>query len=137
MSSTTLQLSKRSARRIAVAPQLPYGSAMIRTRANLKFYVLADIMHSIGCNTDRREVYRMTIDGRLLRHRNDVAHGREESVTLEDWRDIRDRVVIVLKDVRTQISNAAASETFKQTNSITHTADAWKLPIKGCRSLTT
>ncbi|MFD3487580.1 MAE_28990/MAE_18760 family HEPN-like nuclease [Streptomyces sp. NPDC058665] len=91
---------------------LPYTSASIRTRSNLKFDVFIDIMHSIGCDAVRHEIYRTTIDNRLLRHRNDIAHGREEYVSLSDWVDIRDRVLTILKDVRTQISNAAVNREF-------------------------
>ncbi|MEU3241052.1 MAE_28990/MAE_18760 family HEPN-like nuclease [Streptomyces violaceoruber] len=93
---------------------LPYASATIRTRANLKFEVFTDIMHSIGCDASRHEIYQSTIDKRLLRHRNDIAHGREEYVSLSDWIDIRDRVLLILKDVRSQISNAAANEEYRR-----------------------
>ncbi|WP_181970564.1 MAE_28990/MAE_18760 family HEPN-like nuclease [Kitasatospora xanthocidica] len=92
---------------------LPYTSAMIRTRSSLKSDVFADIMHSIGCDSSRHLIYRSTIDNRLLRHRNDIAHGREEYVSLSDWVDIRDRTVSIFKDVRTQISNAAVNEEYK------------------------
>ncbi|MFE9249878.1 MAE_28990/MAE_18760 family HEPN-like nuclease [Streptomyces sp. NPDC007088] len=93
---------------------LPYTSATIRTRSNLKFDVFADIMHSIGCDASRHEIYQSTIDKRLLKYRNDIAHGREEYVRLADWIDIRDRVLLILKDVRNQISNAAANEDYRR-----------------------
>jgi hypothetical protein len=93
--------------------KIPYDSAVIRTHSNLKFEVFADIMHSIGCDASRHEIYRSTINARLLRHRNDIAHGRAEYVTLSDWMDIRNRVLLILKDVRSQISNAAANGEFQ------------------------
>jgi hypothetical protein len=93
---------------------IPYNSATIRTRSNLHFSTFVDIMHSIGCDASRHEIYKSIIDNRLLRHRNDIAHGREEYVSLSDWIDIRDRVLIILKDVRTQISNAAVNEEYKR-----------------------
>ncbi|MFJ2554962.1 MULTISPECIES: MAE_28990/MAE_18760 family HEPN-like nuclease [unclassified Streptomyces] len=98
----------------ALPAKIPYTSATIRTRSNLHFDTFADIMHSIGCDASRHEIYRSIIDKRLLRHRNDIAHGREEYVSLADWIDIRDRVLVILKDVRTQISNAATNEGYKR-----------------------
>ncbi|MET8896714.1 MAE_28990/MAE_18760 family HEPN-like nuclease [Streptomyces albogriseolus] len=94
--------------------EIPYTSATIRTKSNLHFDVFSDIMHSIGCDASRHEIYRSIIDKRLLRHRNDIAHGREEYVSLSDWVDIRDRVLVILKDVRTQISNSAANEEYRR-----------------------
>lgn len=92
--------------------ELSYNSATIRTRSNLSFEVFADIMHSIGCDASRHEIYRMTIDNRLLKRRNDIAHGQEEYVSLADWIDIRDRVLVILRDVRAQISNSAANREY-------------------------
>ena len=91
---------------------LPYGSATIRTQSNLKFEVFADIMHSIGCDVARHEIYRSLVDQRLLKARNDIAHGREEYVALTDWVDIRDRILIVLRDVKDQISNSASTSAY-------------------------
>ncbi len=72
-------------------------------------------MHSVGCDSTRHELARFIIDNRLLRARNEIAHGREEYVSLSDWCDIRDRVVPILDDVRTQLSNSAALSAYKRT----------------------
>lgn len=70
-------------------------------------------MHSVGCDGTRHELYRATIDRRLLKQRNHVAHGRNEEIELQDWEDMRERVVLILRDVRTQLQNAAATESFR------------------------
>jgi len=93
---------------------LPYTSATIRTRANLNFETFADIMESIGCDAARHEIYRSTIDARLLRHRHEIVHGKEDYVTLQDWSDIKDRIVIIPHDVRSQISNEASQEGYRK-----------------------
>lgn len=98
----------------SLSADLPYTSATIRTQSNLKFDVFADIMHSIGCDTTHHEIYQGTIDKRLLGCRNEISHGREEYVSLTDWIDIRNRVLMILKDVRKQISNAAANEEYRR-----------------------
>jgi hypothetical protein len=97
----------------ALSADLPYDSATIRTFSNLNFDRFADIMHSVGCDAGRHELNRFLIDNRLLRHRNDIAHGRAEYVELDDWLTIKERVVIMLTDVRTQLSNAAATASYK------------------------
>lgn len=91
-----------------IPADLPFKQSTIRTRANLNFKTFADIMHSIGCDSSRHEIYSMTIDARLLRHRNEIAHGKEEYVELQDWRDIKTRIVDILIDVRAQITNSAS-----------------------------
>ncbi|MFJ8865443.1 MAE_28990/MAE_18760 family HEPN-like nuclease [Streptomyces sp. NPDC102473] len=98
--------------------QLKYDSAIIRTRSNLNFEVFDDIMHSIGCDASRHLIFRLLIDSRLLKFRNDIAHGRREYVALDDWVEIRDRIVLILKDVRDQISNSAAQKLYLATNAM-------------------
>ncbi|MGW4463036.1 MAE_28990/MAE_18760 family HEPN-like nuclease [Micromonospora sp. NPDC004704] len=92
--------------------RLPYDQAMIRTFSNLNFDRFEDIMHSIGCDASRHEIHRSLIDSRLLKNRNSIAHGREQYVELEDWKTIQERVFLILSDVRTQVSNAAATMSY-------------------------
>jgi hypothetical protein len=116
--------SKRSADHTALIEMLrneaqgdaniPYSQSTIRTRSNLAFDVFEDIMHSLGCDASRHEISRTLIDVRLLKNRNEIAHGREMLIELDDWLVIRERVVDVLKDVRTQLQNAAALEHFRR-----------------------
>lgn len=93
---------------------LPYGSTTIRTRANLNYKTFASIMHSLGCDANRHAALAVQIDQRLLGGRNEVAHGREEYVSFDDWMELRNGVEAVLKDVRVQLSNAAATGAYKR-----------------------
>jgi len=94
--------------------KLPYDKATIRTRANLKFSVFESIMYSLGCDSSRHKTHELLIDERLLGFRNEIAHGRQEYIELDDWLTTRDAVESILKDVRTQIANAAVLETFRR-----------------------
>jgi hypothetical protein len=94
--------------------RIPYDRSTIRTRSNLSFDVFEDIMHSLGCDAGRHEISRTLIDARLLKNRNDIAHGREMLISLDDWLVMRERVVDVLKDVRTQLANAATMGEFRR-----------------------
>lgn len=98
-----------------VPANLPYESPTIRTFANLNFTTFASIMHSVGCDSSRHTLASFTIDNRLLRARNEIAHGRYEHVSLSDWQDIRDRVVPILDDLREQLIDAAVRETYRRT----------------------
>lgn len=91
-----------------VAADLPYSTTTIRTRANLNFKTFDSIMHSLGCDAQKHAAHAIHIDQRLLGSRNEIAHGREEYVSLREWTETRDVVELLLKDVRLQLGNAAA-----------------------------
>ena len=94
---------------------IPHARTTINTYSNLSFDVFEDIMHSIGCDSSRHEISRTLIDVRLVKNRNTIAHGEELFVQHDDWLVIRKRVVEILKDVRTQLQNAAMLEQYKRT----------------------
>nr|WP_314842124.1 MAE_28990/MAE_18760 family HEPN-like nuclease [uncultured Microbacterium sp.] len=93
--------------------ELPYTRATIRTRANLKFSEFESIMHSLGCSSDLHRANALLIDERLLGSRNEISHGERQYVELVDWIKMRDVVETILRDVRTQLSNAAATGAFR------------------------
>lgn len=94
--------------------RISYERSTIRTRSNLKFDVFEDVMHSIGCDSSRHELQRGLINNRLVKNRNEIAHGRLLFIELEDWVDMRARVVDILEDVRDQIREAATSQAYKR-----------------------
>lgn len=93
--------------------ELPYTRAAIRTRANLKFSEFESIMHSLGCSSEPHRASALLIDERLLGSRNEISHGEREYVGFVDWIKMRDVVEAILKDVRSQLSNAAATGAFR------------------------
>jgi hypothetical protein len=94
--------------------RISYDRSNIKTRSNLTFSLFEDIMHSLGCDASRHDISRVLIDARLLKNRNDIAHGREMLINLDDWVVMRGRVVGILRDVRVQLQNAAAMEDFRR-----------------------
>lgn len=101
-----------SVRADSLPANLPFDSATIKTYSNLSFEVLEDILWSLGCDALAHEHLRDELNKRLLKHRNDIAHGRRPLVDLNDWLHLRNGVVAVMDDVRTQLSNAAALRTY-------------------------
>lgn len=96
----------------SVTAILPYDDPTIRTGANIDFEEFRSIMLSVGCDSDRHQLQQFTIDNRLLRLRNAIAHGRYEFIDVQDWMDIKERIVPILEDVRAQLSNAASLKTY-------------------------
>lgn len=96
------------------AANLPYGATTIRTYANLNYRLFESIMHSLGCDSQDHRTKSLLIDERLLSWRNEIAHGRGQQVDLADWRDLRDAVEGILVDVRIQLSNAAALQSYRR-----------------------
>lgn len=93
---------------------IPYGSATIRTRANLNFATFESIMHSLGCDVSHHRGQEHLIDERLLGSRNSVAHGERDYVDFEMWKDLRTAVEVILADVRTMLSNSAVYESYRR-----------------------
>lgn len=94
--------------------RLPYERSTIRTRANLKFSEFESIMHSLGCDGAPHKTKELLIDERLLGSRNGISHGEREYVPFDEWVTTRDAVEEILKDVRVQLSNAAAVKSFRR-----------------------
>lgn len=94
---------------------ISYDRSTIRTRSNLTFDVFEDIMHSVGCDSSRHELQKGLITNRLVKNRNDIAHGRLLLIDFEDWLEWRRRVVNILEDVRDQLRAAADAQTYKRT----------------------
>lgn len=95
-----------------IKADLPYSTTSVRTGGNLTFERFSSIMHSLGCDATAHAASSAHINRRILGARNEIAHGVEEYVSLEDWREARDVVESILRDVRTQLSNAAAQRLY-------------------------
>jgi hypothetical protein len=93
---------------------IPYDRSTIRTRSNLTFDVFEDIMHSVGCDSTRHELQKSLITNRLVKNRNEIAHGRYLLIDFEDWLEWRIRVISILEDVRDQLRAAAYTRTYKR-----------------------
>ncbi|HEX7377279.1 MAG TPA: MAE_28990/MAE_18760 family HEPN-like nuclease, partial [Pirellulales bacterium] len=54
------------------------------------------------------------IDERLLKHRNQIAHGQFLIVTVADYVELHDEILAIMQDFYNQIDNAATSGTYKR-----------------------
>jgi hypothetical protein len=98
-------LSKKSQMKIDTA---------IDTESNLNAAVFQNILHAVGIETSPYEAKAHLIDESLLKRRNTIAHGEYIDVAKEDWSNLADEVLAVLRQFKTDIENAMALSTFKR-----------------------
>lgn len=94
--------------------RIPRSSDTINTMSNLKSDVFKKIVHSLGL--DYRAEYQMRerlIDIRLLKTRNEVAHGEYINIGFSDFIELHEKVIELIRLFRDQVSNAAVLEKYK------------------------
>jgi MAE_28990/MAE_18760-like HEPN len=53
------------------------------------------------------------LDESLLKRRNKIAHGEFLDVTAEEWRELADEIIMMLRHFKTDLENAASLEIYK------------------------
>lgn len=95
---------------------IPRSSDAIDTESNLKSEVFKNIVHSLGLEyLPKYELQEKFIDLRLLKTRNEVAHGEFSNVKFDEFIELFDRIIDLIETFRNQISNAAAMKSYKRT----------------------
>jgi hypothetical protein len=75
--------------------------------------VTRDILLILGLDYRPFEVHERTVIERLRELRNNIAHGRYLSVGEADYKDLHDKVLILLDELSNQISGAAISHEYR------------------------
>ncbi len=86
----------------------------INTEANLSSQVLANILLSVGIDTSPYESRYHLIDERLLKRRNNIAHGEFLEVSPDEWSNLADEILLMLRHLKTDLENASVLATFKK-----------------------
>lgn len=79
---------------------------IIDAESNLNSEILEKIMTVLGLEFNDFETKRFFLDKEVLGKRNQIAHGEEQFVTMEDYLSIADFVIESLERYRTLIQNA-------------------------------
>ena len=90
----------------------------VDTKSNLNFEVLVDVFRTIGLRPDRYETHRTFIDTKLLKKRNEIAHGEYVFIDRDDFFGMADQVLTLIKWVDTDIRNMACAESFRHPQSV-------------------
>ena len=90
----------------------------INTEANLSSQVLANILLSVGIDASPYESRYHLIDERLLKRRNNIAHGEFLEVSPDEWSSLADEILLMLRQLKTDIENASALSAFKKASKL-------------------
>ena len=92
---------------------IPY-EGIIQTKSNLSFFVFRDICTVIGIDYKKYQLKETLIDRELLQFRNSIAHGKYLSMNFNEYLKIYDKILEMMRDIKDDILNAAATEKFKR-----------------------
>jgi hypothetical protein len=98
-------------------PQKPckiFDKDIIETKSNLKYYVLKDILTSLGLEKSHFSSKENFIDKKLVEPRNDIAHGTYRDVAYEDFQIVHDNVIPLMEYYKTLIENSSIQQTYKK-----------------------
>lgn len=85
---------------------------VINTKSNLNSDVLEDIVNTLGLDFSPYETKRKFLDEKLLKSRNEIAHGKHLLVSFESYQEFHKEVSELLDLFRNQIDNAAVTKSF-------------------------
>lgn len=92
---------------------IPWKSA-INTRANLKSEVFRQIINILGLDYSIYETKERFIDEKLLRNRNEIAHGKFLQVDFKEYLEIHREILSLIDLFQTQIDKAASKGSFRR-----------------------
>lgn len=92
---------------------IPY-EGIIQTKSNLSFFVFRDICTVIGIDYKKYQIKETLIDRELIDFRNMIAHGKYLSMKFNEYLALYDKVIQMMRDIKDDILNAAATEKFKR-----------------------
>ncbi len=85
----------------------------VNTQANLNSDVFKEIVNTLGLNYKDYELKEKLIDYRLLKNRNEIAHGEASLIDRADFYLLYNEIMAIMEDFRTQIINSAVLNSYK------------------------
>jgi hypothetical protein len=84
----------------------------ISTASNLSSEIFQEITRTLGIDFSPYSTKSVLIDTKLLRTRNEIAHGEYSIFDLEEYIELHKEVIEMLEIFRTQIENAAINKNY-------------------------
>ncbi|WP_194785181.1 MAE_28990/MAE_18760 family HEPN-like nuclease [Actinomyces haliotis] len=85
---------------------------LVDTESNLSSSVLLNIVDRLGLDSSLYQTEANLIDTRLVAKRNSIAHGEYETLTIEDFDEIYDKVLMMLDAFTSSIENAVIQKSY-------------------------
>jgi hypothetical protein len=92
--------------------KLPWKEG-VPTKSNLKSEVLQEIVAMLGLDYSRFATKEKLLDEKLLKNRNQIAHGQYLLVDQAEYLDLHDEVLGMMQDFYNQVENAALGGGFR------------------------
>jgi RiboL-PSP-HEPN len=93
-------------------------SAAVDTESNLTSKVFGNIAASLSIAPTTYETKYNLIDQSLVKRRNRIAHGEYLDVNAEEWSQLADEILSLIRQFKTDIENAATLELYKRSLAI-------------------
>lgn len=77
---------------------------IIDTESNLKYNVLEDILFTLNIPAQEYETRKMIVD-KLLDKRNRIAHGERDSLTFDEYKELKEGILELIEILKTDILN--------------------------------
>ena len=86
----------------------------VNTESNLSSQVFENIAQAIGVKTSDYELKYQLIDTALLKRRNNIAHGHGNHLDIgaDEYRNLADEVIELIRSFKTDIENSAAQKSY-------------------------
>ncbi|WP_051469920.1 MAE_28990/MAE_18760 family HEPN-like nuclease [Fischerella sp. PCC 9605] len=88
----------------------------VNTQSNLSSVIFKDIICCLGLDYSIYETKEKLIDEKLLRSRNEIAHGKELLIDYEQYIELHDEVINLINLFFNQIDNAASTKSYLHKN---------------------
>jgi hypothetical protein len=97
---------------LSLQSSVPFKN-VIETQSNLSTAILRNIITSLGFDYSVYETKEKLLDEKLLRTRNQVAHGEYIEITDNDVHDIQGECIALMEIFKNQIDNAVSLQAYK------------------------
>ncbi|MBZ0184064.1 MAG: hypothetical protein K8F60_16525 [Melioribacteraceae bacterium] len=85
---------------------------VIRTESNLSSEILRNILFTLGLDTNLYELKNQLIDAKLLKIRNEIAHGEETYIELGEYELLHSEIINILADFKNRLENYVVSKAY-------------------------
>jgi hypothetical protein len=97
---------------LSLQSSLPFKD-VIDTQSNLSTTILRNIISSLGFDYSVYETKEKLLDGKLLKTRNQIAHGEYIEITDNEVHDIQNECIALMEIFKNQIDNAVSLQSYK------------------------